>query len=135
MVVSVLQSTVDGRGTAENFGYDGRFRSTTAMSPVRWAGEEGWDWGRYGLQTGSGVMTVKNEEPMTLIVIIVNYVLGLVRSRTAIRAVRPEQDRSCDTLRRGDAAFSLVVAKSLAPPGGLPPNLPAYISGPRRRSE
>lgn len=103
------------------------------MSPVRWAGEE--DWGRYGHQAGSGVMTVKNEEPMTLIVLIVNFVLGLVRSRTAFRAGRTEQDRSCDTLRRGDAACSLVVAKSLAPPGGLPPNCSEYMPRQRRRSE
>jgi len=105
------------------------------MSPVRWAGEEGWDWGRYGHQTGSGVMTVKNEEPMTLIVLIVNFVLGLVRSRTAFCAVKSGQDRSCDTLRRGDVAFSSVVARTLVPPGGLPADFSCHWAHPRRRSE
>ena len=91
--------------------------------------------GPVGHQAGSGVMTVKNEEPMTLIVLIVNIVLGFVRSRTAIRVVRLGQDRSCDTLRHGNAAFLSVAARSLAPPGGLPPNLFLHQPGPRRRSE
>jgi hypothetical protein len=88
-----------------------------------------------GCQAGSGVMTVKNEGSMTLIVLIVNIVLGLVRSRTAIRAVSFGHGRSCETLRHGNAAFVPVVARSLAPPSGLPPNISLFLLGPRRRSK
>jgi hypothetical protein len=75
-----------------------------------------------------GVLIVKNESPMTLIVLIVNYVLGLVRSRTA-RRVRIGLDQSSDTPRLAPAAVLPVAGRALAPPRGVPPNSP--LSHPR----
>jgi hypothetical protein len=59
---------------------------------------------------------------MTLIVLIVNYVLGLVRCGTPGR-VRISLDQSCDTPRLAPAAIVPVAGRALAPPSGVPPNL------------
>jgi hypothetical protein len=61
---------------------------------------------------------------MTLIVLIVNYVLGLVRlSREPSRC---GLDQCCDMPRLAPVVVTPVARRALTPPFGVPPN-PMYL--------
>lgn len=107
------------------------FLKRTAWNPSQWAGEEGWKPGPDGPGTSFGVMPVKNEWLMTLIVLIVTFVLGLVLRRPVLWTAFPNRDQSSDSLHRGDAALGVVPINQLAPLDGSPPGPPGGRLRPR----